>query len=369
METKQKRVGAETGIKSGLRNRWYVMLPSDKLGVKPVAVKALGENLVLWRDDKGKANCFIDLCPHRSAKLSLGEVVNGDLACWYHGIAFNGEGQCTSVPAEGEDSKLQKRLKVRFYPTTERVGMVWAYIGDTALFPPPPLRFAEELEQEEWTGFICHASWKANWLLALDNLADPMHAPYLHGRSYTLRFGSKQDHMVIKDLPDGFRIEREKQKGVNFDWTELYDTGTIWCRLDIPYPKSAGPGGPLRIVGFITPNDDKASDVYFLRYRKVSGWQRRLWRFLYKTRLEKRHWAVLEQDRVMMENIDGPEARIHEHLSQTDIGVIRMRKMLNVAYNEQQKIYREAEIEKEAKLTGSITAGELVEMTSPDSES
>jgi len=342
MATNHRRVGVEEGLKSGLRNRWYVMLSAEKLGVKPVGIKALGENLVLWRDGNGKAQCFIDFCPHRGAKLSLGEVVNGDLSCWYHGIAFNSEGACTRVPAEGDDSRLQKRLKVRFYPTEERIGLIWAYIGDTMMFPPPPLTFAEELENPEWTGFICHAHWKTNWLLALDNLADPMHAPFLHGRSYTLRFGSKQDTMIVKDLPDGFRVEREKQKGVNFDWTELYDTGTVWCRLDIPYPRSAGPGGPLRIFGFITPNDENEMEAYFLRYRKVSDWQRTLWRNLYKYRLEKRHWNVLEQDRAMLENIDGLKARLGEHLSQTDVGVIRLRKMLNMEYARQQKIIQEA---------------------------
>ncbi|HEX2915633.1 MAG TPA: aromatic ring-hydroxylating dioxygenase subunit alpha [Chloroflexia bacterium] len=350
MSISHRRIGVEEGLKSGLRNRWYVMLSSDKLGGQPVGVKALGEKFVLWRDAQGKAHCFTDFCPHRGAPLSLGEVVNGELACGYHGIRFDGEGACTAVPAEGEDSKLQKRLKMQAYPVQERAGLVWAYIGDVRLFPPSQLRLPPELESEDWSGFICNAHWKTNWLVALDNLADPMHAPFLHGRSYTLRFGSKQDRMIVVDMPDGFRVEREKQKGINFDWSELGDTGALWCRLDIPYPKSAGPGGPLRIVGFITPNDENESEVYFLRYRQVQGWQRKLWRTLYRTRLEARHWHVLEQDRVMMEAMDGLRARLGEHLSQTDVGVIRLRKMLNMEYARQQEIYRQAaEAERTAK--------------------
>jgi phenylpropionate dioxygenase-like ring-hydroxylating dioxygenase large terminal subunit len=363
-----KRVGVEEGLKFGLRNRWYVMLPSDKLGEKPVGVTVSGEKFALWRDSAGKAHCMTDFCPHRGARLSQGDVVGDDLACWYHGMRFNGQGACTLVPAEGEDSKLQKRLKVKVFPVQERVGLVWAYIGDVELFPPPPLLLPEELESERWTGFICNATWKTNWLLALDNLADPMHAPFLHGKSYTLRFGSKQDRLRILDLPDGFRVEREKQKGVNFDWTEFYDTGTLWCRLDIPYPKSAGPGGPLRIVGFVTPTDDKQCEVYFLRYRQVQGWQRKLWRTLYRLRLEERHWKVLEQDRVMMEGIDGLNARLGEHLSQTDVGVIRLRKMLNVEYARQQAIYNEATShepratsQKEALATNGATEGMEIE--------
>lgn len=335
-----RREGVEEGLKKGLRNRWYVMLPSEKLTDAPVAIQALGEELVVYRDDKGKPHTFIDFCPHRGAALSLGDVVEGQLVCGYHGIAYDGEGNCTAVPAEGPESKLLKRLKLKGYPTTERVGLVWAYIGDPDLFPPPPLEVPAELEDESWTGFICYAHWKTNWLVALDNLADPMHAPFLHGKSYTLRFGAKQDRMIVVDMPHGFRVEREKQKGVNFDWSELGDTGAMWCRLDIPYPKSAGPGGPLRIVGFITPNDENESDVYFLRYRQVQGWQRRVWRTLYKTRLEARHWHVLEQDRVMMEKVS-LRARLNEKMGQTDIGVIRLRKMINMEFFKQQEVYRQ----------------------------
>lgn len=342
MTVNHRRVGVEEGLKSGLRNRWYVMLPSENLPAdKPIAVQALGENLVVWRDGDGKARCQLDLCPHRGARMSKGSVVEGQLACWYHGVRFNGEGACMLVPAEGEDSKLQKRLKLKSYPTQERAGLIWAYIGDVDLFPPPPLDLPPELESEAWTGFVCHAHWKTNWLVALDNLADPMHAPFLHGNSYTLRFGAKQDRMVIVELPKGFRVEREKQKGVNFDWSELYDSGTVYCRLDIPYPESAGPGGPLRIIGFVTPRDENELDCYFLRYRQVSGWQRDLWRFLYRTRLEARHWAVLEQDRVMMEDIS-LESRLGEHIGQTDIGVVRLRKMLNMEYAKQQEVYEQA---------------------------
>ncbi len=360
MSVTPRRVGVEEGLKKGLRNRWYVMMDAAKLRQKPVEVRVLGETFVVWRDGQGKARCFTDFCPHRGAKMSQGFVIEGQLACGYHGIAFNGEGQCIAVPAEGPDSKLLKRLKFKPYPVQERAGLIWAYIGDVELFPPPPLEIPPELESPEWTGFVCHAHWKTNYLVVLDNVADPMHAPYLHGNSFTLRYGAKQDVMVIKDLPNGFRVEREKQKGVNFDWTEMYDSGTVYCRLDIPYPKSAGPGGPLRIVGFITPQDENESDCYFLRYRQVQGWERKLWRTLYKTRLEARHWEVLEQDRVMMEGVS-LAARLGEHIGQTDIGVVRLRKMLNMEFARQQQIYKQAGLKAGSNGNGQSEPSEFEE--------
>jgi hypothetical protein len=59
----------------------------------------------------------------------------------------------------------------------------------------------------------------------------------------------------------------------------------------------------------------------------LSGWQRNLWRFLYKNRLAQRSDFVLEQDRVMLEAIP-LEARQREKLLQVDIAIARLRRMV-----------------------------------------
>ncbi|HEY7064250.1 MAG TPA: aromatic ring-hydroxylating dioxygenase subunit alpha [Chloroflexota bacterium] len=336
-------VNVEKPIEQGLRNLWYPIATSEQVGSTPLGVKALGEELVLWRDARGEVHAMEDRCPHRDTKLSLGEVVDGALTCAYHGFQYDGTGQCIAVPSEGGDCPLARRLRVPSYPTQERVGLVFGYVGDVELFPPPALEIAAELEEPEWSGFICQATWRANWLRIFDNLADPMHGPFLHGRSYTLSRGKRADRLRLSELPDGgFLIEREGQRGVNFDWVELHQTGSIWCRLDIPYPWSAGPGDPLRIVGWVTPLDADSSTVYFLRYRRLSGWKRALWRGLYKLYLERNHWAVLEQDRVAMEAQRGIESRVHEHLAPTDVGTIRLRRLFQQELARQRDVYARA---------------------------
>jgi hypothetical protein len=123
---------------------------------------------------------------------------------------------------------------------------------------------------------------------------------------------------------------------------EIHNTGTLWCRLDIPYPKSAGPGPALRIVGFVTPLDEHRTRVYFFRWRKVQGWKRTLWRTLYKAFLEYNHWRVLEQDRVALEAQRGIESRLHEKLVQADLGVVRMRRFLQQELQRQRAVYARA---------------------------
>lgn len=58
------------------------------------------------------------------------------------------------------------------------------------------------------------------------------------------------------------------------------------------------------------------------------------WRFLYRNRLEARHWTVLEQDRVMMEQME-LDANERENLYQHDIGLVRLRRRLRRLAEEQ----------------------------------
>lgn len=316
----------DEALLDGMPNCWHAILPSDELKEKPVGVRRLEKDLVLWRDRSGTAHLFPDFCPHRGSALSQGDVVDGNLACWYHGIQYDGDGVCREVPTSIK-SALVGKLKIQKYRLEERCGMLWAYFGDEERYPAPPLTLAEEVTDPAWTWFIARAKWKINWLYIVDNLVDPMHGPFLHAKSYTLRFGAKGDSMRVIDFDNGFRVEREGQKGVNFDWSEYRHTGIHWFRLDIPLPRSAGPGGAMRVVCFITPVDRNCTQAYFFRGRKITGWRKRLWRALYKTRLEAKHWKVLEQDRVALEAIE-QAARHHERLCESDVGVIQMRRLM-----------------------------------------
>ena len=90
----------------------------------------------------------------------------------------------------------------------------------------------------------------------------------------------------------------------------------------------------MRILGYVTPVGPQECKVFFWRMRKVEGFERESWRFLYRTRLEERHWNVLEQDRVMLEGMPD-DARTREMLYQHDIGVAHLRRALHRAAKQQ----------------------------------
>ncbi|MGH6612370.1 MAG: Rieske 2Fe-2S domain-containing protein, partial [Burkholderiaceae bacterium] len=50
----------------------------------PVKARVLGEDLVVFRDTKGKVGVMHERCPHRGASLVLGRNEDCGLRCLYH---------------------------------------------------------------------------------------------------------------------------------------------------------------------------------------------------------------------------------------------------------------------------------------------
>ena len=309
----------------GLRNLWYPVAPSWMVREAPVGLTRLGERIVVWRDAGGQVHALEDRCPHRGARLSLGWNLGDRLACWYHGVEIAGDGTVVRVPAV-DGCPLEGERCVRAYPCLERHDAVFVWFGDALNSEPAPLELPEEMTSGAHDRFLCTASWRCNYRYAIDNVMDPMHGAYLHATSHSMGQGDKKAVMRIAKTPHGLMFEKVGQRGVNFDWTEWGETGAQWMRLTIPYRNDAGPGGPFTIVGCVTPVDADNCRVFFWRIRKVEGWQRDVWRFLFRTRLEGLHWDVLEQDRVLLENL-APDARDHEFLYQHDTGLARIRRI------------------------------------------
>lgn len=313
---------AEELVKNGIRNRWYCIAASREVTAEPIGLTRLGEKLVLWRDGDGLVHVLEDRCPHRGAPLSCGHVIDGYLTCRYHGVQLDGDGAVAKVPAF-PDAALNGRRIIKAYPVIEHYGAIFAYFGDAAHPDPVPFEMPYELTSEEWTGFPYTETWGANYQYVLDNLVDPMHGPYLHSDSFALAYGTKEDTVEVTETKYGFELARGNQRNKNFDWLEFGDTGAHWVRVDIFYPPGGGPGGLLRVLCFITPIDEHRTQIVFWRCRQIQGWQKDLWRFLFKNKLERFAWEVLQQDREMLEMM--PAWPAEEMLYQHDIGVSRLR--------------------------------------------
>jgi phenylpropionate dioxygenase-like ring-hydroxylating dioxygenase large terminal subunit len=320
-------------LERGLYDLWYPICPSSFIQERPVSLRRLGYKIAVWRDATGAVHALEDHCPHRGAPLSMGVNLGDRLACPYHGIEVRCDGTVTKVPAS-PGCTLEGTRAARDFHIIERHDAIWLFNSRHHVDAPPPLLLPAELEDPQWSSFLCYTEWRGDYRYVIDNVMDPMHGTFVHKQSHSMAEGDISAKFKLRKTEHGFMFEKDGQRDVNFDWTEFGDTGTHWLRLAIPYPKTGGPGGSFGIIGSYTPISPNVSAVFHWRCRKVDGWARDTWRFLYRNRLEARHWVVLEQDRVMLEAME-PDANQREHLYEHDVGLSRLRKVMQALAQKQ----------------------------------
>ena len=114
-----------------MRRYWQPAALVDELsGNRPVKpVRLLGEDLVIFKDDKGRYGLIGRNCPHRGTDLAYGRLEDGGLRCAFHGWLFDVNGKCLQTPAEPDDSNLCANIKQKSYPVVEKSGILFAYLG------------------------------------------------------------------------------------------------------------------------------------------------------------------------------------------------------------------------------------------------
>ena len=182
------RIGPGTACGAVLRSYWQPVALVDefdpaldpRLANRPVkAVRALGQDLVLFRNAQGAWGLLDRDCPHRGADLSFGRHEGDGLRCPFHGWKFDTAGKCLDTPAEPAGSKLCERVRQRSYPVLEKSGILFAWLGDEGSVPPPFPRF-DCFEAPSSHTFAFKGMWQCNWLQAFEVGIDPAHPSFLH---------------------------------------------------------------------------------------------------------------------------------------------------------------------------------------------
>ena len=359
------RTGPGTPGGDLMRCYWHPVALTEELPPEgaPVPVRILGEDLVLFRDDKGRPGLLGLLCPHRCADLSYGRIEDGGIRCLYHGWLFDVDGNCLDQPAEPPESTYKNEIKHTAYPCVERAGMIFAYLGK---LPAPVFPDYEFLGADEPHRYLVKTHLDSNWLQAIEGNIDPSHLSYLHRPlkpvdSRAVPGSDKSaDAYYREDTRPKLEIERTNYGVRNYSIRSAGDKGKYLRITNFIMPNKAAIVGNEGRVGhgyslhWHVPIDDEHNMRFDFIFNRVTPINRE--RYSKHHAVERtpdhRHVRNLSnrymQDRELMktsnytgmgdyfpvhdafatETMGAIVDRTHEHLGSTDVCIVAARRTL-----------------------------------------
>ncbi len=181
------RIGPGTPCGALMRQYWQPVALVDefdprldgRMAQRPLkAVRVLGQDFILFKDDQARWGLLDRDCPHRNADLSFGRHEGDGVRCPFHGWKFDATGRCLETPGEPVGSRLCDRVQQGAYPVIERSGVLFAWLGEPDKAPPFP---AFDCFAAPGTHtFAYKGMWQCNWLQAFEVGLDPVHTSFLH---------------------------------------------------------------------------------------------------------------------------------------------------------------------------------------------
>jgi nitrite reductase/ring-hydroxylating ferredoxin subunit len=357
------RVGPGTPMGEVLRQFWVPAVRSARLEADgaPVRVRLLGQDFVAFRDTNGQVGFMDEGCPHRGVSLALGRNEECGLRCIFHGWKFDVNGNVMETPSEPQGSTLASKVRVNHYEVHEAGNVVWVWLGQGEKAPQfPAFGF---IHQPAENIVARKAIVQCNWVQLLEGLLDSSHVTALHktwlpqgnaalsGPNAGM-MGSLAPVYEIEErpygyvanaqrrMPDGTQVNRKTEyilpffcmipstlktlRGVamvvpvddvttNF-WDLAWDSAGP---LDAPTVDRLRNGGKLGL---------DPENIYQPRYEADQIWGQD--RELMKQGFYSGFQALPFEDYVVQESQGPIVDRSKEHLGQSDIAIIRMRRLL-----------------------------------------
>lgn len=216
----------------GFPRGWFVVGFSHELAKGDVRqMKYFGKQLVLFRDEEGRASILDAYCPHLGADLAKGKVVGDTIECPFHAWRFNGEGKCTHIPYA---EKIPKKALVDPWVTTERSGLILVWHHPEGGAPDFDVPILPEVGDSNWL------QWQTSEIRIathpreiVENVVDkghfaPVHSTFVDsfenefvdhmatqrtkGKAYPV--GGGVDHFFIEATYHGPAIQFSRMEGV-----------------------------------------------------------------------------------------------------------------------------------------------------------
>ena len=333
------RVGSGTPAGETLRRYWLPVSFSDEIkSDEPKIVRRLGEDLLIFRDEKGQVGLTEPTCPHRGTSLEYGWIEAGGIRCCYHGWVFDVNGRCIEQPGEPAGSNFKDKIAIKAYAIREVGGLVFAYMGPGK--PPPFPRYDFLFRQDgerTYDGYVRDC----NFMNQLDNCLDPVHATVLHGREVNgarenpERAETPEFEVLADDLFASY-VARRPGPVAGKEWHRevSYTPPVLVIHDGGSTPDDAN--GYFADVAWRVPVDDYSTQSFILKFFPFKDGQ--------STRRPKRKSTqrppLMRGSRMKfdMTTVNGQDAaaqigqgriadRTAEHLGYSDRGVIQVRKL------------------------------------------
>jgi len=202
------RVGPGTAMGDLLRRYWQVVGTATELEQEPVQrVRLLGEDLTLFRTERGEYGLVDDVCPHRCMSLEYGIPQEAGLRCAYHGWLWAPDGHCLEQPFEetvNPEARFKDKVRIKAYPAQELGGLIFTYMGPR---PAPLLPRWDVLVRDDLDAAIEIHPLPCSWLQCMDNSMDPVHFEHLHavfGNYQRKKLGMPPAMFPAKHIKIGF---------------------------------------------------------------------------------------------------------------------------------------------------------------------
>jgi phenylpropionate dioxygenase-like ring-hydroxylating dioxygenase large terminal subunit len=321
-------------------NFWYPVAACDEVtNEQPLRVRILSLDFVAFRDTHGTAHVLSDTCIHRGAALGKGKIKGDCVQCPYHGWQYNGQGQCTLIPSQGDAGKPPARAKVDSYPVQEKYGIIFAFLGDLSEDERPELMDIPEYNDEDWRANILRV-FEVDYYYerSVENGLDAAHNEFVHPKQGTpgMIMDFKKNPIQIDPLTD-------YGSGFMMPFSQTNPDGGLMSEVNSEYDEivHAGSGhvGPNGLVTWLhfskekrfhqyffeAPIDEERTRIFFVNMRH----------FMMDPALDQRivdiNMEIAQEDIDLLVNLNPvrtPETTTKELLVPTDKPLLRYRELL-----------------------------------------
>jgi 5,5'-dehydrodivanillate O-demethylase len=332
-----EKIGPGTPAGQVLRQYWQPVALSRGLEKgKAQPLRALGEELTLYRGQSGKAHIIGARCAHRYTWLHTGWVEDDCLRCFYHGWMYDGTGQCVEQPYE-KNKRFTEKVRIPGYPVEEYAGLVFVYMGEG---DPPPLPRYPELDDpavEPRAGIRPPGVWPINYFQMVENSLDPVHTAFVHRESEP--FWREVPEVAVKETDFGLEMTAVRSGKPRRTYLHFPNLMHITVYLDPERDDTESD----HFLWHVPIDDENSMFVSATAVRKelVGGFSKAMaGRIMTESSASelmqgtRRPQSITEEDYVAMVGQGTYADRTNERLGTSDVGVIALRRLWRRAIDE-----------------------------------